>query len=357
MKRFLAIFGRSALAGIAFAVTFCAGVALILGGAAWWFFRDVDPLSSLNDAEPDDEGAPFVERFVAGSVEENAAKVVKVEITGEIGPPPPSPVGDLLNGALGAGGSDTDSFHATRERIHLATDEKDVRGLCLVIDSPGGDLTDSDLLWHDVQLFREAQPDRFVFVHVLGQCCSGGYYVAAAADFVMVLPTSVVGSIGIISDYGYNVSDLARHFGVSNVVVTTGEHKDTLNPFKPVDPRQIAIEQGLVDSQFKRFVQVVAEGRKLSVEKVRELADGRAYAAEDAVKKGLADAVGYEEDAMAKLRELAGGDVCVVAYDAPPVREENFLRKLFGGKSNGSSAPSARRRYRGLPVPRLRLVR
>ena len=356
MKRILAILGRSALAGIVCGVTFCAGVALVLGGAAWWLMRDDGPLSLMRDVEPDD-GAPFAERFVAGVDDEKAAKVVQVEITGEIGPPPSSPVGDLLNGALGSSGSGTDAFNAMRDRIRLATDEKDVKGLCLVIDTPGGDLTDSDLLWHDVQLFREAQPERFVFVHVLGQCCSGGYYVAAAADFIMVLPTSVVGSIGIISDYGYNVSDLARHFGVSNVVVTTGEHKDALNPFKPVDPRQIAIEQGLIDSQFKRFVQVVAEGRKLSVEKVRELADGRAYAAEDAVEKGLADAVGYEEDVMAKLRELAGGDVCVVAYDAPPEREENFLKKLFGGKSNGSSAPSARRRHRGLSVPRLRLVR
>ena len=356
MKRILAIFGRSALAGLAFAVTFCAGVALIFGGAAWWLMRDTGPLSFMRGAEPDD-GAHFVERFVAGVDDEKAAKVVRVEITGEIGPPPPSPVGDLLNGALGAGGSGTDAFNAMRDRIHLAAGETDVKGLCLVIDTPGGDLTDSDLLWHDVQLFREAQPERFVFVHVLGQCCSGGYYVAAAADFIMVLPTSVVGSIGIISDYGYNVSDLARHFGVSNVVVTTGEHKDALNPFKPVDPRQVAIEQGLVDSQFKRFVQVVADGRKLSVEKVRELADGRAYAAEDAVEKGLADAVGYEEDMLAKLRELAGGDVCVVAYDAPSEREDNFLKKLFGGKSNDSSASSARRRHRGLSVPRLRLVR
>ena len=348
MKRFFAILGRSAVAGVVFAATFCAGVALILGGAAWWLMRDT----------PSDDGvSAFVETFVAGVDDAKAAKVVRVEIAGEIGPPPPSPVGDLLGGALGAGDAGgEDAFNAVRDRIHLATDEKDVRGLYLVIDSPGGDLTDSDLLWHDVQLFRSAQPDRFVFVHVLAQCCSGGYYVAAAADFIMVLPTSEVGSIGVISDYGYNVSDLARRFGVTNVVVATGENKDTLNPLKPVDPRQLAIEQGLVDSQFARFVQVVAEGRKMPVERVRALADGRAYAAPDAVEKGLVDAIGYAEDAMAKLQELAGGEVCVVAYDAPPEREANFLKKLFGGKSNVLSMPSARRR-RGIPVPRLRLVR
>ena len=356
MKRFLAILVRSSLAGVVIAVTFCAGVALVLGGAAWWLTREAGPLSFLCDAGPDGD-ASFVERFVAGVDDVKAAKVVRVDITGEIGPPPPSPVGDLLGGALGEGGlAGTDAFNAVRERIHLATDEKDVKGLCLVIDSPGGDLTDSDLLWHDVQVFRAAQSGRFVFAHVLAQCCSGGYYVASAADFIMVLPTSEVGSIGVISDYGYNVADLARRFGVTNVVVATGENKDTLNPFKPVDPRQVAIEQALVDSQFKRFVQIVAEGRKMPVERVRAFADGRAYAAPDAVEKGLADAIGYDEDAMAKMEELAGGNVCVVAYDAPPAPEESFLNKLFGGKSNAQPAPSARRR-RGLPVPRLRLVR
>ena len=347
MKRFLAILGRSALAGVVFAVTFCAGVALILGGAAWWLMRS---------AESDDADA-VVETFVAGVDDAKAAKVVRVDITGEIGPPPPSPVGDLLGGALGTDGSSgSEKFDAVRERIHLATDDQDVKGLYLVVDTPGGDLTASDLLWHDVQLFREAQPGRFVFVHALAQCCSGGYYVAAAADFIMALPTSEVGSIGLISDYGYNVADLARRFGVTNVVVATGENKDSFNPLKPVDPRQLAIEQGLIDSQFRRFVQVVSDGRNIPVEKVRELADGRAYAAADAVERGLADAIGYAEDALAKLQELAGGEVCVVAYDVQLAKEVNFLKKLIGGKPHVQRASSAHRR-RGLPVPRLRLIR
>ena len=347
MKRLLALVGRSALAGVIFAVTFCAGVALLLGGAVWWIQR--------SDAEPNDRGA-FVETFVAGVDDTNATKVVRVEISGEIGPPAPSPVGDLLGGALGAGDAGgVDAFNAARDRIHLATDEKDVKGLYLVIDSPGGDLTDSDLLWHDVQLFRAAQPGRFVFVHALAQCCSGGYYVAAAADFIMVVPTGEVGSIGIISDYGYNVADLARRFGVSNVVVSTGVNKDTLNPLKPVDPRQLAIEQGLIDSQFARFVEIVAEGRKMDVEKVRALADGRVYAAPDAKEKGLVDAIGYAEDAMEKIEEMAGGEVCVVAYEAPPVRETSFLMKLLGGKPHVQHSSLHRRR--GLSVPRLRLVR
>ena len=346
MKRIFALVGKSAIAGVVLAVTFSVGAALLLGGAAWWVHHRLGL---------DEDGAPFIESFVGGVDDAKAAKVVRIEITGEIGPSPSSPVGDMLGGALGSDeAAGADAFNAARERIHLATDDKDVKGLYLVIDSPGGDLTSSDILWHDIKLFREAQSGRFVFVHALAQCCSGGYYVAAAADFIMVVPTSEVGSIGIMSDYGYNVSDLARRFGVTNVVVATGENKDTLNPLKPVDPRQLAIEQGLIDSQFKRFVQIVAEGRKMDVEKVRALADGRAYAASDAKEKGLVDAVGYDDDVLEKLLEMAGGEVCVVEYEASPVRKTDFLKKIFGGKANGSRAS---RHRRGLPVPRLRARR
>jgi len=348
VKRILVLVGKSALAGVIFAVAFCAGAALFFGGAAWW----VQQRLGLDE---ETDGGELVETFVGGVDDAKAAKVVRVEITGEIGPPAPSPVGDLLGNVLGTGDAGgVDTFNATRECIHLATDDKDVKGLYLVIDSPGGDLTDSDILWHDIQLFREAQDGRFVFVHALAQCCSGGYYVAAAADFIMVVPTGEVGSIGVISDYGFNVSDLARRFGVTNMVVSTGVNKDTLNPLKPVDPRQLAIEQGLIDSQFARFVEIVAEGRKMDVEKVRALADGRVYAAPDAKEKGLVDAIGYAEDAMAKLEEMAGGEVCMVAYEAP-VHETGFLKKLFGGKPHVQRTSLYRRR--GLPVPRLRLVR
>ncbi|MBR0506732.1 MAG: hypothetical protein IJJ84_15140, partial [Kiritimatiellae bacterium] len=93
MKRILALVGRSALAGVIFAVTFCAGVALLLGGVVWWIQRP----------DAGNDGGGFVETFVAGVDDTNATKVVRVEISGEIGPPAPSPVGDLLGGALGAG--------------------------------------------------------------------------------------------------------------------------------------------------------------------------------------------------------------------------------------------------------------
>ena len=90
-------------------------------------------------------------------------------------------------------------------------------------------------------------------------------------------------------------------------------------------------------------------------EKVRALTDGRAYAASDAKEKGLVDAVGYEEDVLDKLTDMAGGDVCVVSYEASSASRTGFLKRLFGGKQAVQRA--YRHRRRGLPVPRLRLVR
>lgn len=349
MKRFLITFLKCALYGLVFSATFCAGVALVVTVTARCLVEPGEP--------PDDEEelAPFVEMWTAGVRDESANKVVRIDITGEIGPPAPSPLDDLLGGALGEE-KGKDVPNEASKRIQYAREDESVKGLYLVFDTPGGDLTDSDLIWHDVRRFREAQPGRFVLAHVLAQCCSGGYYVASASDFIMVLPTSVVGSIGVISDYGYNVAGLANRFGVTNVVVTTGVHKDAFNPVRPVDARQVAIEQALVDKQFERFVQIVAEGRKMSVEKVRALADGRVYAASDALEKGLVDAVGYPDEALAKLEELAGGDVHVVEYERPPEIEPGLISKLFGGKLSVLHQPFTRRRN-GVPVPRLRLVR
>ena len=348
MKRYLAILGRSALAGVVFAMTFCAGVALV---------ATVVTRSFMVPGEPADDGevAPYVESWHAGVADESAPKVVRIDISGEIGAPAPSPFDDLLGGVL-VEEKGADMAKEARKRIQFAQEDESVKGLYLVFDTPGGDLTDSDLFWHDIKCFREAQPGRFVFAHVLSQCCSGGYYVASASDFIMVLPTSVVGSIGVISDYGYNVAGLAGRFGVTNVVVSTGVHKDAFNPTRPVDARQVAIEQALIDKQFDRFVQIVAEGRKMSVEKVRALADGRVFVASDAVEKGLVDAVGYPDEALEILDKLAGGKVHVIEYERSPEVEPSLIGKLFGGKHYVLHQRSARRR-RGLPVPRLRLVR
>lgn len=299
--------------GCAAAVAFCFGTVILA-------VAGIGVLSHVLFSCSETSAGGFDEVFVAGIGNVSEPKVVRVKLTGDIGPSPAPALNGLLGDVLSAPSTEggVGSFEQAQSHIRAAAEDESVRGLYLVIDTPGGDLTDSDILWHDVMRFKALQPNRFVLAHMGAQCCSGGYYVAVAADCIMALPTSETGSIGVMTDYGYNVSELARRFGVTNVVVATGVNKDTLNPFQSIDPRQVAIERALLASQFERFVRIVAEGRKLSVETVRALADGRVYAAPDALKKGLVDCIGYDENALEKLCELAGSKgVCVISYEEP----------------------------------------
>ena len=114
----------------------------------------------------------------------------------------------------------------------------------------------------------------------------------------------------------YNASGLLGMIGVRSDPIKSGPNKDLANPARPMTPEERAILQGMVDSFYDQFVQVVARGRGLPEERVRALADGRVYTGLDAQKLGLVDEVGYLEDAVQAAKDLACvGDAAVVAYD------------------------------------------
>jgi protease-4 len=146
-------------------------------------------------------------------------------------------------------------------------------------------------------------------------CASGGYYLAMGGDVVIAHPTTVTGSIGVIMSL-YNASGLAALIGVTSEPIKSGPNKDLGNPLRPMTPEERTVLQGIVDVFYCRFVDVVAKGRKMPPERVRELADGRVYSGVEAEKLGLVDRLGYLEDALETARQLAGlCDARVVAYD------------------------------------------
>jgi protease-4 len=135
---------------------------------------------------------------------------------------------------------------------------------------------------------------------------SGAYYLACAADEIYVLPTSVTGSIGVIVQT-VSFAGTMDKLGIDAQAVTSGPRKDLASPLEPLDKKDLAILQAMVDEYYGRFVDVVADGRKgLDVEKVRALADGRVYTGAQALANGLADAAGTLEDAVAAARQRAG---------------------------------------------------
>jgi protease-4 len=159
---------------------------------------------------------------------------------------------------------------------------------------------------------------------------SGGYYIAAAADTVLAHPSSVTGSIGVIM-LTINARGLLEKVGVETTAVTSGPRKDMGSPFRTMTTEERAIFQGLIDSFYQRFLNIVQEGRSnLQMEQIKRLADGRIYTGDQAKAAGLVDEIGYLEDAIALAKKKAGlTEAKVVTYHRPGEYSNNVYSKVL----------------------------
>lgn len=222
-----------------------------------------------------------------------------------------------------------------REQLRKAEDDWRVRAVVIRINSPGGTVTASDMLYRDILAFRE-RTGKPVIASILDLGTSGAYYVAQAADRIFAHPTSVTGSIGVIM-VRPDIAGLMQKLGIRTTEIKAGELKAMGSPFKPLTPEEQAVFQGVIDAMYDRFVQVVADGRAaLGVEQVRSLADGRIYTAQQALDLGLVDRIGYLEDALAAARELAALERArVVMYHRPG----DFKGSIYAGPFELLSTP------------------
>ncbi|NQU75951.1 MAG: signal peptide peptidase SppA, partial [Planctomycetes bacterium] len=203
------------------------------------------------------------------------------------------------------------------EKLDKAQADRAVRAVIVRINSPGGGVTASDIMYQRLMQFRnQSKVPVVAVIEDLG--ASGGYYVACAADTIFAHRSSVVGSIGAIVQTVSFAGTMSK-LGIDAQAVTSGRFKDMASPLKPLDSEDLKILQGMVDEFQKRFAEVVAAGRpKLSVEKVGVLADGRVYTGEQALGNGLVDRVGTMNDAIAYAKQLCGGKrMKVVVYHRP----------------------------------------
>jgi protease-4 len=212
-----------------------------------------------------------------------------------------------------------------RNRLDIIRMDDNVQGVLLVVDSPGGGVTASDVLYNHVMGFRE-ETGIPVVTFMKQVAASGAYYVAAASDAIVAYPTTITGSIGVIM-YSFNFSGLMEKYGVEYVPIKTSERKDSLSPFKPVEQTEVAWMQTIVDQMLDRFVDAIDAGRdNLSRDEVAALADGRIYIAAEAQELGLIDQVGYFDDAVVVLTDMAGiEDPVLVEFE----REMHF-RDIIG---------------------------
>lgn len=199
--------------------------------------------------------------------------------------------------------------------IKKAKDDPQVKGVLLVIDSPGGTVTDSHQIYHRLKELAATKP---IVVSMGSLAASGGYFVAMGAGpkaRIFAEPTTWTGSIGVIIPH-YEVTEAAEKIGIKAAPLKTGEFKDSLSPFKPMTERDKELWENILKQAFELFLTVIDENRdSLDRDKVRALATGQIYTADDAKNNGMIDEIGFEEDAIESLKATLGlAQARVVAY-------------------------------------------
>ena len=190
------------------------------------------------------------------------------------------------------------------EQLKRYEDSKSVPAILLNVDSPGGGVAASQEIYTEIKRLREKK-HKIVVAYMSSVGASGAYYVSCPADKIIANSGTIVGSIGVIAEW-VNYGDLLQWAKLKDVTFKTGEFKDTGSPTRALTDREKAYFQGLIDDMYVEFVDAVAAGRKLDVEAVRALADGRVFTGRDAREKKLIDEIGNFQDAVDLTASLAG---------------------------------------------------
>ncbi|HSQ78027.1 MAG TPA: signal peptide peptidase SppA [Nitrospirota bacterium] len=284
------------------------------------------------------ETQPLEEQAIAG---EGKDKIVLMDITGII-------AGEDAGSVLG-GRKEPGTLARVREQLDRARLDKKVKALVLRINSPGGGVTASDTLYHEIKKFKDETGVKVV-AHVLETGTSGAYYAALAADRITAQPTSITGSIGVIM-LRIDATGLMQKIGVQALQISSGAEKGMGSPFRSVSDEERKIFQDMIDSMYGRFVSVVAEGRKMDPERVRMLADGRVYTSREAKDAGLIDQIGYLEDAFKQAKVLANLErATIVTYLRPGEYRPNiYSMNLININFGDLAGPGVRFTYLWLP--------
>jgi protease-4 len=194
-----------------------------------------------------------------------------------------------------------DSQNAVDEIKEYGKDNS-IKALLLRIDSPGGAVAPSQEIYSEVKKVAARKP---VVVSMGSLAASGGYYIACPATRIVANPGTLTGSIGVIMEIP-NVEGLLNKIGVKTEVIKSGKHKDIGSAFRAMKPEERQLLQGVMDNVHEQFIKAVADGRKMKLEAVRAIADGRIFTGEQAVKEGLVNELGTLEDATKVAAKLGG---------------------------------------------------
>ena len=202
------------------------------------------------------------------------------------------------------------------------------KGILLFVDSPGGAVYESDEMYLKLMEYKE-KTKRPIWAYFASQACSGGYYISMAADKIYANRNCWTGSIGVIVSLT-NCKKLYDKLGIKEIDITSGRNKAMGSQGLDLTKEQRDILQSLVDEAYDQFVDIVAEGRKMDTDKVKEIADGRIYSAKQAKEINLVDEIGSLEDEKKEFAKEAGFSENITYYTPENNSLSGMFNSLFG---------------------------
>jgi protease-4 len=224
-------------------------------------------------------------------------------------------------------------------QLNKAEKDKRIKAVLLKINSPGGTITASDLLYHEILSFKERTGAKII-ISMMDVSTSGAYYMSLPADMIISHPTTVTGSVGVIF-LQPKVSGLMNKIGLSVDVKKFGKNKDMGSPFRDSSEEEQKLMQNAVNDFGERFIRLVQKHRKPERQALMEISTARVFLADEALKVGLVDKIGYLSDAVKESKKLARvpEDARVVVYRRTEFPEDNYYN--IAGVASGDLNCSA----------------
>ena len=253
---------------------------------------------------PHFEEAVVVDAKSGKDVKESEGKIALIALRGIITSAEPGAIGES-------------AIDDIKLQLKQAGDDEKVKAVVLYVDSPGGEVTASDIIYNAVRKVRDQQK-KPVVVYMGSLAASGGYYVACGGSWLIANETTLTGSIGVIMQ-SLNYEQLFGKLGLSTVTFKSGQFKDMLSGSRQMTDAEKEYVQSLIMQTYGKFVGIVARERKLDENELRNgLADGRVISGKDARDAKLVNSLGEIEDAYAKAMDLAKiKNASVIRYESP----------------------------------------
>jgi protease IV len=196
------------------------------------------------------------------------------------------------------------------KKLNYIKEDDSVKGVIIKVNTPGGGVVESAEI-HDKLAEIQEKSKKPVYISMGSMAASGGYYIATAAKKIYASPETMTGSLGVIME-GINYEGLADKYGVDFVTIKSGKHKDIMSPTRKMTEEERQILQSMINNSYEGFVKVISEGRNLSVDQVKKIADGRVYDGRQAKELNLIDGFGYLDDVVKQMKtheKLKGAQV------------------------------------------------